>query len=59
MGDEVRSYRIRPERWTNENAKLACDRGGQVRPYACTASCPTPCNATMPTCLAWLPRPPV
>jgi aldehyde:ferredoxin oxidoreductase len=45
VGDEVRSYRIRPERWANENAKLACDRGGQVRPYACTASCPTPCNA--------------
>ncbi|NLX36764.1 MAG: hypothetical protein GXY68_08770, partial [Chloroflexi bacterium] len=45
VGDEVRSYRLRPERWANENAKLACERGGRVRPYACTASCPTPCNA--------------
>lgn len=45
VGEEVRSYRIRPERWTSENEKLACARGGHVRPYACTASCPTPCNA--------------
>ena len=26
------------------NAKLQADKGGNARPYACTASCPTPCN---------------
>lgn len=40
---EIRAYRRLPDVRTH-NARLACDRGGQVRPYACTAACPTPCN---------------
>ena len=26
------------------NERLSAERGGRARPYACTASCPTPCN---------------
>jgi len=29
---------------TRLNAHLQEEKGGRVRPYACTASCPTPCN---------------
>jgi aldehyde:ferredoxin oxidoreductase len=45
VGEEVRSYRIHPNRFASQNEQLACQRGGRVRAYACTASCPTPCNA--------------
>ena len=37
-----------PERRTRGiaavNERLAADRGGKARPYACTAACPTPCG---------------
>ncbi|MBC7235543.1 MAG: hypothetical protein H5T69_06850 [Chloroflexi bacterium] len=43
VGDEVRTYKG-PRDLSALNAALQADRGGRVRPYACTASCPTPCN---------------
>ena len=43
VGDEIRTYRgVR--RLDDMNERLQGQRGGRVRPYACTASCPTPCN---------------
>jgi len=43
VSDEIRAYKGPPnvER-LNETLKSQC--GGRARPYACTASCPTPCN---------------
>lgn len=40
---DIRAYRAIPN-LSEQNKALACDRGGRVRPYACTAACPTPCN---------------
>lgn len=43
IGEEVRAYRG-PGDLKTLNEQLRCARGGRVRPYACTESCPTPCN---------------
>lgn len=43
VGDEIRTYRG-PRDLSALNARLAEECGGRVRPYACTAACPTPCN---------------
>jgi aldehyde:ferredoxin oxidoreductase len=43
VNDEIRTYKG-PRDLAEANAALQGDRGGRVRPYACTASCPTPCN---------------
>ncbi|MFO7697929.1 MAG: aldehyde ferredoxin oxidoreductase N-terminal domain-containing protein [Anaerolineae bacterium] len=43
VAGEIRAYRAVPN-LSEQNKALDCDRGGRVRPYACTASCPTPCN---------------
>jgi aldehyde:ferredoxin oxidoreductase len=40
---DIRAYRAIPN-LSEQNKAMACDRGGRVRPYACTAGCPTPCN---------------
>ncbi len=40
---DIRAYRAIPN-LAEQNKAMACDRGGRVRPYACTAACPTPCN---------------
>ena len=43
VAGEIRAYRAIPN-LSEQNKAMACDRGGRVRPYACTAACPTPCN---------------
>ncbi|NLT73085.1 MAG: hypothetical protein GXX94_02665 [Chloroflexi bacterium] len=43
VGREIRAYRSIPN-LSERNKAMACDRGGRVRPYACTEGCPTPCN---------------
>ncbi len=43
IGEDVRAYRG-PGDLKALNEQLRCARGGRVRPYACTESCPTPCN---------------
>ena len=43
VAGEIRAYRPVPD-LKAQNEALACNRGGRVRPYACTAACPTPCN---------------
>ncbi len=43
VATEIRAYRPVPN-MREQNASLACRQGGRVRPYACTAACPTPCN---------------
>jgi aldehyde:ferredoxin oxidoreductase len=43
VGDDIRAYRG-PGDLAGTNEQLRCARGGRVRAYACTASCPTPCN---------------
>jgi len=43
VGDEIRTYhKPRDMRKIKETVRREC--GGQVRLYACTAACPTPCN---------------
>jgi len=43
VGAEIRTYRgLRDLSEMNRRLKEEC--GGRVRPYACTAACPTPCN---------------
>ena len=43
VGDELRSLRgLRDVKRVNE--QLKAEGGGRARAYACTASCPTPCN---------------
>jgi aldehyde:ferredoxin oxidoreductase len=44
VGHEVGARRNRRRRIDSLNEKLQEDGGGQVRPFACTASCPTPCH---------------
>lgn len=43
VGEDIRAYRG-PGDLAATNEQLRCARGGRVRAYACTASCPTPCN---------------
>ena len=44
VGAEVRTYRPLPDtRRMTERLRQTCP-DGRVRPYACTAACPTPCN---------------
>ena len=44
VGKEVGARRNR-SRWVERiNQQLAEEGGGKARPYACTASCPTPCH---------------
>lgn len=43
VGAEIRTYRG-PRDTKGITQQLQCQRGGIARPYACTASCPTPCN---------------
>jgi aldehyde:ferredoxin oxidoreductase len=43
VSDKVRGYK-RPRDLSGVNKQLQAECGGKVRNYACTASCPTPCN---------------
>ena len=44
VGDEIRAYRPLPNTAAlTERLRQTCP-DGRVRPYACTAACPTPCN---------------
>jgi aldehyde:ferredoxin oxidoreductase len=43
VGEEVRSHRDPRHRTEAINRELQRQGGGQARPYACTASCPSPC----------------
>jgi aldehyde:ferredoxin oxidoreductase len=44
LGDGLRPGRGSPDYIKRLNERLAQDGGGSVRTYACTESCPTPCN---------------
>ncbi|MHB1356291.1 MAG: aldehyde ferredoxin oxidoreductase N-terminal domain-containing protein [Anaerolineae bacterium] len=44
LGDGLRAGRHYPEHIKRLNERLAQEGGGSVRAYACTESCPTPCN---------------
>ncbi len=45
VGEGIRTYRRPPNTAAmTERLQQVCP-GGRVRPYACTAACPTPCNA--------------
>lgn len=44
VGQEVGSHRDPARRIEHINETLRQEGGGTVRPYACTASCPTPCQ---------------
>ena len=44
VGEEARTFR-QPQRGVErQNQQLAAEGGGYVRPYACTESCPSPCQ---------------
>ncbi len=44
VGEEVGERRNRARRLGAVNQQLEKEGGGRARPYACTASCPTPCH---------------
>ncbi|MBN1581555.1 MAG: hypothetical protein JXA89_12700 [Anaerolineae bacterium] len=44
VGDEVRGRRGRRQHLEAINERLEQEGGGKARPFACTASCPTPCH---------------
>jgi aldehyde:ferredoxin oxidoreductase len=44
VGQEVGARRARSGRLEALNQQLQEEGGGRARPYACTASCPTPCH---------------
>jgi aldehyde:ferredoxin oxidoreductase len=44
VGQEVGARRNRSGRLDGLNRQLQEEGGGRARPYACTASCPTPCH---------------
>jgi aldehyde:ferredoxin oxidoreductase len=44
VGEEVRTHRGRGEWLAALNETLQKEGGGKARPYACTASCPSPCH---------------
>ena len=44
LGDDMCDWRQNPEDIKRLNERLAQESGGSVCAYACTESCPTPCN---------------
>ena len=44
VGEEGRSQRSTAQRIKQINERVAAQTGGRVRLYACTESCPSPCN---------------